>query len=134
MLVEEEEEVLVEEEEEVLVEEEEVLVEEEEVLVEEVLVEEEEEVLVEEEALPQTGGGQVGVVSPWFVDDVSQDSNGVVVAHVLKVDVVHLRTDGLRQPLWVQVCHRGDGTCSSMSPGSMRPSAATAPPFMMEPM
>lgn len=25
-------------------------------------------------------------------------------------------------------------TCSSMSPGSMRPSAATAPPFMMEPM
>lgn len=25
-------------------------------------------------------------------------------------------------------------TCSSMSPGSMRPSAATAPPFMMEPI
>lgn len=25
-------------------------------------------------------------------------------------------------------------TCKSMSPGSMRPSAATAPPFMMEPM
>lgn len=28
----------------------------------------------------------------------------------------------------------GNGTCNSMSPGSMRPSAATAPPFMMEPM
>ena len=30
-------------------------------------------------------------VSPWLVDNLSQDSNSVVVTHVLKVDVVNLR-------------------------------------------
>lgn len=81
--------------------------------------------------------------SPWLVHDVSENAHRIVVAHVLEVNVVHLR----KQPhhhITLLVKRKGvtfahtywvkSLTCSSMSPGSMRPSAATAPPFIMEPM
>lgn len=97
---------------------------------------------------------------PRFVHNLPQDPDGIVITHVLKVDLVYLREDwvwgnrlcsaeghgsqarGQEAPRGqgslpaAQLCHSwaGDATCKSMSPGSMRPSAATAPPFMIEPM
>ncbi len=81
--------------------------------------------------------------SPRLMHDLPQHSYGIVVAHVLKVDVIHLW--GNKTEIWpdtTSVCVRFLSwthlhpvlTCSSMSPGSIRPSAATAPPFIMEPM
>lgn len=77
--------------------------------------------------------------SPRLGYDLPKYPHSVIVAHVLKVDIIYLRG------LWGQGLVVGGGascphsphmapTCSSMSPGSMRPSAATAPPFMMDPM
>ena len=34
---------------------------------------------------------EVRDISPWFVNDLPEDSDSVVVTHVLKVDVVHLK-------------------------------------------
>lgn len=81
--------------------------------------------------------------SPWLVHDISEYSHSIVIAHVLKVNVVHLRkkiyisiTDRLLVGKF-KISHNYSSeslTCNSMSPGSMRPSAATAPPFIIEPM
>lgn len=71
--------------------------------------------------------------------NVSQHSYRIIVAHVLEVHVIHLEgrgsgsETGWERPRPLPECP-AQHTCKSMSPGSMRPSAATAPPFMMEPM
>lgn len=80
--------------------------------------------------------------SPRLVHDVSKNSHCIVIAHVLKVNVIHLRkkymnTTHLLYIARIKISHNYSSkshTCNSMSPGSMRPSAATAPPFIMEPM
>ena len=81
--------------------------------------------------------------SPRLVHNVPQHPHGVIIAHVLKVHVIHLeatasgsetRWERLRAPVQGSSVALPQHTCKSMSPGSMRPSAATAPPFMMEPM
>lgn len=36
-------------------------------------------------------------ISPWLVHDLSENSNRVVVAHVLEVDFVHLVAEGLKK-------------------------------------
>ena len=106
---------------------------------------------------------------PWFVHNLPQYPDRVVITHVLKVDLVYLGkrtrsgisscagevgreaefgglgdlpltkkqgTDGMdiSPSLAIPPPTVGNGTCNSISPGSMRPSAATAPPFMIEPM
>lgn len=82
---------------------------------------------------------------PWFVHDLPKHSDCVIVTHVLEVDLIYLRKRARSEKTGsAQETDRGagvegfprvvDDTCNSISPGSMRPSAATAPPFMMEPM
>lgn len=93
---------------------------------------------------------------PWLVYNLPKYSDCVIVTHVLKVDLIYLRKrarsektgsaqekDGeLGLRVFLQTSGTSlsppprvvDDTCNSISPGSMRPSAATAPPFMMEPM
>ena len=74
--------------------------------------------------------------------DIPQHPHRIIVAHVLKVHVVHLAGGAVGQRWGRGAEGPGLGqrvappqlTCKSMSPGSMRPSAATAPPFMMEPI
>jgi hypothetical protein len=80
-----------------------------------------------------------GPPSPRLGHDLPQHPHSIIVAHVLKVDIIHL--EGLGESrvssgvgVYLGPQDPKDRTCSSMSPGSMRPSAATAPPFMMEPM
>lgn len=46
------------------------------------------------------------LISPWLVEQASQHSDGVVVTHVLKVDVVHLTTKSPSVPADTGVSQR----------------------------
>ena len=73
-------------------------------------------------------GRLVMLYSPWLLHNLPQSPHCIIVGHVLKTDVIHLIHEVLR-PVWprwhLHSCNTP--TCNNMSPGSIRPSAATAP-------